>query len=167
MLRLIGLFILLASAPAQADGWETFSHDMGNGAAVCPYDDAESGRFFCFALACPPGGGAPMIRVTFSGSAIGQPSAPLSVRVDGKIVSRLFLTRLREPDGEGDYGTPVDPVRDAALIEALKTGRRATIVFGIGLQAVVEPISLSGSHAALDAVPDLCGAVLLAAPQDD
>lgn len=163
MLRLIALMTTLFASAVQADGWETFSHDMGHGAAVCPYDDPESGRFFCFALACPPEGGMPLIRIAFAGAEISQFRAPLSVRVDGQIVSHLFLERLTGSEDQ-DYGTPFVPDRDAVLVEALKTGTRATIVFGIGLSAIVETISLLGSHAALEEVPVLCNTVMLSAP---
>lgn len=164
MLRLFGVLLLALSSPAAAQGWETFRHDIGSGAAVCPYDDDATGEFFCFAVACRAEGDAPMIRIAFQGADIRQLNAPLSVRIDGQMVSHLFLTRLTEAepeDGILDYGTPLDPARDARLIEALKAGNRATLVFGIGLKAILQQVTLSGSHAALDAVPALCGGTAL------
>ncbi|MDF0600690.1 hypothetical protein P1J78_08110 [Psychromarinibacter sp. C21-152] len=159
MPRLFGVLLFLLASPAAAQGWETFSHDLGAGAAVCPYDDPETGEFFCFAVACLPDGGPPMIRVAFYGPDIREYRAPLSVRIDGRMVTHMFLTRLSEADpadGLYDYGTELDPERDARLLEALKTGTRATLVFGIGLKAILQQVTLSGSHAALDAVPRLC-----------
>ena len=156
MLRHAGALLVAFALPASAQGWETFSHDLGYGAAVCPQDDPDTGAFFCFAVACLPEGGTPLIRVAFAGPETPPKSTPLSIRVDGTMVSHLFLTRLSS-EGMFDFGIPLDPARDAALIAALKSGSRATLIFGIGLAATIQPISLRGSHAALDEVPLLCG----------
>ncbi|WP_425051290.1 hypothetical protein [Psychromarinibacter sp. S121] len=148
-----------------AEGWETFSHDLGKGAAVCPYDDADTGAFFCFAVACLPEGGNPLIRVALGGQDMAQPDVPLSVQVDGKMVSHLFLSRLPNdgPDEDmADFATPFDAARDEAMIAALMAGSRARLIFGTGLAAVIQEISLSGSHAALDEVSAMCGVPALA-----
>ncbi len=162
MLRLLGFLMLLAAAPASAQGWETFSHDLGAGAAVCPYDDPDTGDFFCFAVACLPGETVPYIRIGISGGGITQLHTPLQVQVDGSPVARMFLTQLSD-DGMRDYGIPVDPDRDAALIEALRTGRKAIVIFGMGLDAVVQEISLSGSQVAIDQVSAMCHSAPLTA----
>lgn len=167
LLRLACALCLIVAPPAVAQGWETFSHDLGAGAAVCPYDDPETGDFFCFALACLRDRGPPMVRVATSGEGFAaMDTPPLQVIVDGKTVGRFFLPLLSS-DGMRDYGVAVDPDRDAALIEALRVGRRATLIFGIGLGAIVQDISLAGSQAAIDAVPLLCGSVPLSAPEED
>jgi hypothetical protein len=172
MLRVVALLLLTAS-PALPQGWETFSHDMGSGAAVCPVDDPETGRFFCFAVACLPEGGPPLIRVAVpaTGETGGETGdsparAPLSVHVDGKVVAMLFLERLPGED-PADYGIPVEPARDAALLEALKSGSRSTLIFGTGPGAIVQPATLTGSRAALDQVPVLCGGVPLSSAMPD
>jgi len=166
LLRHAGLCLLLSAAPVVAQAWETFSHDLGAGAAVCPFDDPDTGAFFCFAIACLPGDPAPYIRIGISGGGVDQAQAPLQVHVDGRPVARLFLTRMSE-EGMRDYGIPVDPDRDTELIQALRVGTRATLVFGIGLGAIVETISLSGSQAAIDEVAILCGSAPLTRPAED
>lgn len=155
MLRAALVLMMLFPACAPAQGWETFHHDLGAGAAVCPYDDDETGAFFCFAIACLAEGEAPYIRVAFAGQSLEGARAPLQILVDGKPVARLFLDRLAE--GEMlDFGIPVSPPRDAELITALMEGSRGTLIVGIGVSAIVQEITLRGSHAALKDVPGLC-----------
>lgn len=166
------LFIALAlfpQGPALAADWETFSHDLGRGAAVCPYDDAETGAFFCFAIACPPERGTPSIRVALGGDVPDADDVPLSVQVDGQMLSHLYLSRLpkdEQSEDTADFATPFDPSRDEAMIAALMSGSRARLVFGTGLTAMIQEISLSGSHAALDKVSTLCGVPALA-PEEE
>ncbi len=157
----LAVLLLLTGSPALSQAWETFSHDMGSGAAVCPVDDPETGRFFCFAFACLSDGGTPMIRIAVPPGAE-APRAPLSVHVDGKVVAMLYLERLPGED-PADYGIAFDPKRDAVLLEALKSGTRSTLIFGTGLDAIVEPATLTGSRAALEQVPILCGGVPVSA----
>ena len=167
LLRLAGVCLFLTAATAAAQAWQTFSHDLGSGAATCPVDDPDSGEFFCFAIACLPGDPTPHIRIGVSGDPTEGELAPLQVHVDGRPVGRLFLRRAAA-EGMQDYRIPVDPARDTELIEALRVGNRATLVFGIGIHAVVETMSLSGSQSAIEQVAGLCGSPpLTPAAEDD
>ncbi|WP_172300133.1 hypothetical protein [Pseudoruegeria sp. HB172150] len=167
MPRLAVVLSMLLASPATAQGWETFDHDLGAGAAVCPYDDADTGEFFCFAFACLPGAeGQLMFRVAIQGPEIAQEAPPLSVHVDGKTVGMMFMPLLEHTEMY-DFGKPYDPARDASLLAALRAGSRAMLIFGIGPDAKIYPVSLSGSQAAIDKVPELCGAAPLDLPEPD
>ncbi|MEM6322241.1 MAG: hypothetical protein AAF748_01085 [Pseudomonadota bacterium] len=152
---LSALLCLATLSAACANGWETFDHDLGAGAAVCPYDDAETGALFCFAIACLEAGGPVYIRIAVAGSTLDQQMPPLQIVVDGKPVARLFLDLL-DTDDMLDFAKPLDRERDADLVIALVEGSRAMLVLGVGPSALIQEVTLRGSASALKAVPALC-----------
>lgn len=166
MLRPAGVvWITCLAFAAHAQGWETFSHDLGAGAAVCPYDNPETGAFFCFAIACETEGTAPMFRVAIGGEDPLPEKVPLQVLVDGKVHGQFFLTRLSD-DGMQDFGVRVR-ARHADLLGRLRNGSTAKLIFGAGLSALVQDISLAGSQAAIDEVSVLCQEVQIAEGDSD
>ena len=158
MLRLLIPLLVLMALPrvAAADGWETYRHDAGHGAGVCPVDDAGSGDYFCLLVSCAPEGGPLWIRVAFAGGTMPDESPTLAITVDDTAVATRTLSRLPTQDAN-DFGVLYDEDRDSALLESLAAGRAAVITLGTGASAITHGISLSGSRRALDALPKLCG----------
>ncbi len=140
--------------------WETYSHDGGRGAAVCPKDDYENDDYACFLISCAPLGGPLHLRTAFAGVAFDDDSPELRITVDDNPTITIRMRRLPDAD-QFDFSTPVRQSRDADLLESLMAGSEAKLVLGGGANAFSFVAPLSGSRDAISALPELCG------PQDD
>lgn len=157
----IAILSLILPVPALAqDGdeiaWETYSHDQGRGAAVCPRDDYENDDYACLLVSCAPLGGPLHLRVAFAGEEFADDAPQLRLTVDDEPTVTLRMRRLPDAD-HYDFSTPVRQDRDADLMESLMGGAEATVALGSGEDRFSLVAPLTGSRDALSQLPDLCG----------
>ncbi|MBV0913672.1 hypothetical protein [Anianabacter salinae] len=155
------LSLAVATSPvlAQEDDaprWETYSHDGGRGAAICPRSDYENDDYTCLLISCAPLGGPLHLRVAFAGRDFGNDAPELRLTVDENPAVTLRMRRLADAD-HFDFSTPVRQDRDADLLEQLMGGSDAKVALGSGSDAFSFTAPLSGSRDAISALPDLCG----------
>lgn len=153
-LCLLVCIALCPALPAAAQSWETYSHDAGRGAGVCPVDDAGTGNYLCFLISCAAEGGPLYLRVAFAGGTLAEKTPVLSVRVDDAPAETRLLAALPSDSGE-DYGVRLN-AGDAALLEALAGGLKAEFTLGTGPDAIRGTVPLKGSRRAIEALDGLC-----------
>lgn len=149
---------LLFAQDNEDDGpaWETYSHENGRGAAVCPKSDYENDDYTCLLISCASRGGPLHLRVAFAGRDFEEDAPQVLIVVDDEPTVTLRMRRLPEGD-HYDFSTPVRQDRDADFLESLMAGSEAKVTIGTGAGAFSFDAPLKGSRDAISSLPELCG----------
>lgn len=149
-LAVVTLGATLASPVWAQDRWETFVNEVTarQGAFVCADVDEATGDFFCVELACEAG--APlMVEISYAGSRFSE-TIEARFRVNG--VERGVHAFEQGMSGGYAHFQSVSAAQDDTLRYWLRNGRTAEIVIGDNVQ----PVTLSGSAAAMNQVLHAC-----------
>ncbi|WP_425091182.1 hypothetical protein [Tropicimonas sp. S265A] len=144
-----------APAAVAQTPWQSYSNDqIKAGAAVCPTSDAQTGNFFCFALACSHDGPRAWT-ITYAGGASPGGAVQATLSINGRRAADFTFMEVPRPDYV-ELQANWEADRDALLSDQLVGGGSARLTLAAPNWTAGYDFSLAGAQAPIVNVVRTC-----------